>query len=268
MISPEILFLGNCQVSRFMQFYSRFGTPDKRRTALFRSITPNFGEYHEKETEEYLQTANLAIVQLVLSDVNFNHDRVLALRGGRPTIFVPYVYLPGFRRLEKLSSKGKPYIDGKEILVAAMAKAGLKRGLLDFQNGRIDGQNKQRLTASLAEMHRREALGADVFAASYIEETYRERLPCYSINHPAPHVLFHLYNQIAKMAGFHIIDEKTISNYDYARAVLPLGTSGLTPYCVDALDLKYAHDPHWLSKEAVICKQIIKSIETKAQNAT
>lgn len=244
-MTAEVFFLGNCQGSRMAQFYGAFTPHAQKRPALFRSITPHFGEYHEDESKAHLETADVAVVQLITTDYVFNRDAVLDMRGGKPTVFIPYVYLPGFRRLEKLSSKGVPRIDGADILTAEMDRIGHgPRAAIAFMRGKVDGQNQPRLQASLDEMKRREGLGADVQIADYIADTYRDRMPCYSINHPAPHVLFQMYNQVAKLLGFTPVPD-TISHYDLGRATLPAGNGGLTPYCVEALGLNYDAEPHW-----------------------
>ena len=261
MTHPDVFFLGNCQTSRFAQFYGSFTPHAQKSSMLFRSITPHFGEYHEDESKAHLEQAAIAVVQLVTTDYAFNRDRVLAMRGDKPTIFVPYVYLPGFRRLEKLSSKGKPFIDGEDVLRAEMDRIGSgPRAAVSFMRGQVDGQNQTRLQAALAEMKRREGLGADIKIADYIADSYQDRMPCYAINHPAPHVLFEMYAQVAKLAGFAPLPD-SISPYDLGRAVLPRGNGGLTPYCVDALGLNYAAETHWFSAINKSCHDIAKAWE-------
>jgi len=169
-MTTDIFFLGNCQASRMVQFYNMFTPGPQKKPALFRSITPHFGEYHEDETISLLETAPVAVVQLINSEYVFNRKSVLDMRAGKPTIFLPYVYLPGFRRLEKLSSKGVPRIDGADILITEMNYAEqANQAAISFMRGQIDGQNKTRFQASLAEMKHREALGADVKIADYIQ---------------------------------------------------------------------------------------------------
>jgi len=258
-MTTDIFFLGNCQASRMAQFYGTFTPAPQKKKYLFRSITPHFGEYHEDESKALLETAAVAVVQLINSDYVFNREAVLAMRGDKPTIFIPYVYLPGFRRLEKLSSKGVPRIDGADILIAEMDRLGhATRAALAFMRGQVDGQNQTRLTTSLAEMKKREALGADVLVADYIAQTYRERMPCYSINHPTPHVLIEMYNQVAKLAGFTPIPDQ-ISPYDKGRATLPRSNGALTPYCVDALGLSYDAETHWFSAINKICHDVARN---------
>lgn len=246
-MTAEIFFFGNCQASRMAQFYGAFTPGPQKKTALFRSITPHFGNYAEDESKQALETASIAVVQLINSDYIFNREAVLDMRGGKPTIFLPYVYLPGFRRLEKLSSKGVPRIDGDEILLAEMDRVGhAGRAAIAFMRGAVDMQNQTRFQTALNELKRREAMGADIQIADYIAQTYRDQMPCFSINHPTPHVLFEMYNQVAKLAGFAPVPDK-ISPYDMGRATLPAGNGGLTPYCVDALGLSYAPEVQWFS---------------------
>jgi hypothetical protein len=266
-MTTDVFFLGNCQVSRFAQFYGSFTPKAQKSPMLFRSITPHFGEYHEEESIAILETAAVAVVQLVTTDYVFGRDKVLDMRGGKPTIFVPYVYLPGFRRLEKLSSKGVPRIDGEDVLRAEMARLGSgPRGAISFMRGRVPGQNQTRLQASLDEMRRREGLGADVKIADYIADSYRDQMPCYAINHPAPHVLFKMYDQVAKLAGFPPVPA-TISPYDMGRAALPRGNGGLTPYCVAELGLNYAPDSHWFSAINGICNEVARAWDREHQAA-
>lgn len=247
MAPADVFFLGNCQASRMSQFYGAFTPGPQKRSAMFRSITPHFGNYAEDESKDALETAAIAVVQLINADYVFNRQAVLEMRGGKPTIFLPYVYLPGFRRLEKLSSKGVPRIDGADILLAEMDRVGhASRAALAFMRGTVDMQNQTRLDAALAELKRREAMGADITIADYIAQTYRDQMPCFSINHPTPHVLFEMYNQVAKLAGFAPVP-KTISPYDMGRATLPAGNGGLTPYCVAALGLSYGPEAQWFS---------------------
>lgn len=83
----DIFFLGNCQASRMVQFYNMFTPAAQKKPALFRSITPHFGEYHEDESKSLLESASIVVVQLINSDYIFNRDAVLAMRGDKPTIF-------------------------------------------------------------------------------------------------------------------------------------------------------------------------------------
>ncbi len=241
------------------QFYGAFTPAAQKTSMLFRSITPHFGEYHEDDSKRMLENARIAVVQLINSDYVFNRENVLAIRGGKPTIFIPYVYLPGFRRLEKLSSKGVARIDGEDIVRAEMDRLGHgPRGAISFVKGLVDGQNQSRMRESLAEMKRREAMGSAVFIADYIENTYHERMPCYSINHPTPHVLFEMYNQVSALAGFKKIDVDNVSHYDLGRATLPGGNGGLTPYCVDALGLNYGPETQWFAPTNKLALEIGK----------
>jgi len=165
------------------------------------------------------------------------------MRGGKSTVFIPYVYLPGFRVLEKLSSKGVPVIDGESVLRAEMDKRGEgARTALALTRGQVDGQNEIRFKSALSELQRREEMGADVSVADYIDATYIERMPCYSVNHPAPH-----------------------TEYDIGRATLPAGTGGLSPYCVDALGLKYGPDTHWFSQTNRLAREVAKKWEAERQ---
>lgn len=247
MMHVDVFFFGNCQASRMAQLYGAFTPGPQRKSNMFRSITPHFGNYVEDESKQALETAAIAVVQLVTSDYIFNRDAVLDMRGGKPTIFLPYVYLRGFRPLEKLSSKGVPRIDGAEIFLAEIDRVGhANRAVLGLMQGAVDMQNKSRFEASLDELRRREAMGADIQIADYIAQTYQDHMPCFSINHPTPHVLFAMYAQVAKLAGFAPLPEK-LSPYDLGRAALPAGNGGLTPYCVDALGLSYGAEPHWFS---------------------
>lgn len=226
---------------------------------MFRSITPHFGEYREEESKSLLETASVAVVQLISSDYVFNRESVLDMRGGKPTIFIPYVYLPGFRRLEKLSSKGVPRIDGADILLREMDRLGHgMRGAVAFMKGQVDAQNDARFKSALSEIKRREGFGADVEIADYIEETYRDQMPCFSINHPTPHVLFEMYDQVAKLAGFTPIP-KDVCAYDLGRATLPAGNGGLTPYCVGELGLNYASETQWFSSTNKIATEIARA---------
>ena len=259
--SPEILFLGNCQISRFQQFYSRFQDKPTKRFSEFNSITPHFGEFDEEKSMRTLETADIAVVQLILSDYVFNRENILSLRNGKDTIFVPYVYLPGFRRLEKVSSKGKPWIDGADVLLNAAKDIPPQKVLLNFQRGLIDGQNQKRFAESLDNLRTRESNGSSVFISDYIRNTYKSRLPCFSINHPTPHVLIELYNQVAKIAGFDKVIDQNMSEYDMGRATLPAGTGALSPYCVEALGLQYSHDSHWFSKESSIANIVLKRLQ-------
>jgi hypothetical protein len=160
--------------------------------------------------------------------------------------------------LEKLSSKGEPQIDGAGILTTEMDKADQSnRTAIAFMRGQVDGQNKARFAESLAELKRRELQGADIKIADYIAQTYQEKMPCYAINHPTPHVLTQMYNQVAKLAGF-VPAPSEMNAYDMGRATLPAGNGGLTPYCVEALDLAYPHESHWFSANNRITGEIAR----------
>lgn len=268
MSTPEVFFLGNCQASRMAQFYGMSQSGSQKRSMLFRSITPHFGEYHEDEAIRCLEAADIAVVQLVTSDVTFNRDAVREMRGGKPVIFVPYVYLPGFRRLEKLSSKGRPRIDGEDVLRAEMDRTGHgPRAAIAFMRGQVSGQNVARFQAALDEMRRREGLGADVRIADYIEATYREWMPCFAVNHPTPHVLFEMYNQVARLAGFTQISVERLTPYDIGRATLPAGNGGLTPYCVEELGLSYSAETHWFSSTNRLAQEIARRWQSEQKES-
>lgn len=255
-MTTEVLFLGNCQMNKFAHFYGTHTPRGDLRPRMFRSITPHYGNYAESETVEDLKTADVAVVQLILSDYIFNRDRVLEMRDGKRTIFTPYVYLPGFRRMEKIASKGELRIQGADLLRAEASRVGIRRAVINYMDGAVDGENVARFTASLDEMRRREATGADVRIADYIADTYKETIPCYAIHHPAAHVLVEMYNQIAAQAEFTPLDFDALSQADIGRATLPQGITALTPYCADALGLYYEHEPHWYATTSRLCKEL------------
>lgn len=251
----NILFLGNCQMSKYRQFYN--DTNAGVRSSRFDSITPYFGKYDEEETLRAIESADLVVSQLVTSDVTFNRQNILDMRANKDTIFTPYFYLTGFRRMEKLASKGNPKVDGGKYFTDALNEYGEVQARLKYLVGDIKTENDVRLNASLEEMERRERLGADVKLADYVRQTYRERLPNYSINHPAPHVLVHAYNQIAVLAGFSNISIETMTDIQIGRATLPKGTGSLSPYCVETLGLGYSHSTHWFGDLNKICSYLI-----------
>ncbi len=259
-MSVDILFLGNCQMSKYRMFYNETGTAKSR----FDSITPYFGKFDEETTLRAIESSDLVISQLVTSDVTFNKDNILALRPNKDTIFTPYIYLTGFRRMEKLASKGSARVDGGGCFIDALKKYGDVQARSKYLSGEIDAQNQIRLDASLAEMQRRENLGADIEIAEYIRQTYQERLPCYAINHPTPHVLVHVYNQIAALAGFEKCDLGTMTKVQAGRSVLPRGTGAISPYCVEALGLEYVHDDHWFGNLNQICNYLTVQYHQKA----
>lgn len=257
--TADILFLGNCQTSRFAQFYGTYMEQARKGVRVFHSITPHYGKYVPDETTALLKTADVAVVQLVTSDYIFNRDNVLALRGGKKTIFVPYVYLPGFRRLERLSSKGIERMFGADIVLEELAKAGPNKAAINYMRGEVSGQNLPRFAAALDEMRAREAAGSHVFIADFIADTFRDHMPCYSINHPSPHVLFEMYNQIAALADFTPIDVDSVTPYDLGRATLPQGHCALTPYCVAELGLHYGPEPHWFATNNRMAQAVIRN---------
>lgn len=233
-----------------MNTYNMFFRDLAERTthSEFASITPHFGKYTEEKTLRDIEDFDLVVSQLVTSDVIFSRKNILEMRPNKETIFTPYFYLTGFRRMEKNTSKGNVRVDGAKYLVSALDTHAKGKALNMYLTGEIDTENGARLAASLGEMERRESLGADVCVADYVRQTYQERLPCYSINHPTPHVLQHVYNQIASLAGFKKADLAAMSHRDRGRKVLPDGIGALTPYCVEALNLQYTHPDHWFSR--------------------
>ena len=252
-------------MSRFAQFYGVFTPNADKAHRTFASITPHYGNYDEDLAARALEEADIAVVQLVTSDVVFNKDNVLDLRNGKQTIFVPYVYLQGFRRIERIASKGGERIAGAEIVQKEVDRVGPKKALINYMRGLVPGQNLKRFSESLDQMRLRESYGADVKIADFIEEHYRDRVPCYSINHPAPYVLFEMYNRIAALADLRPIDENKVSQYDLGRATLPQGHCALSPYCVDELDLSYGPEPHWFAANNRLVKQVIEIMPLKTQ---
>lgn len=250
----NILFLGNCQMSKYRQFYN--DTNVGGRSSRFDSITPYFGKYDEEETLRAVESADLVVSQLVTSDVTFSRQNILNMRANKDTIFTPYFYLTGFRRMEKLASKGDSRVDGSQYFTDALTEYGEVQARVKYLSGDIKTENDVRLNASLTEMERREELGADVKLADYVRQTYREKLPSYSINHPAPHVLIHAYNQIAALAGFPNVCLETMTDFQIGRATLPNGTGSLSPYCVETLGLDYAHSTHWFGDLNKICNYL------------
>ncbi len=259
--SKKLFFLGNCQTSRFAQFYGVFTPPKEKGLRDYLSITPHYGKYDESTSLRNLETADIVVSQLVESDYIFNRENILAIRNGKPTIFVPYVYLTGFRRIERIASKGVNRIDGADIVLDEVKRVGPSKAALNYMRGEVVGQNRQRFEASLDTLRSKEHAGADVKIADFIAENYQGRVPCFSINHPAPYVLFEMYNQIAAMADLHPIDESKVSSYDLGRSTLPQGHCALSPYCVDELNLSYGAETHWFATTNRLVQEVIRNVE-------
>ncbi len=229
------------------------------------SITPHYGNYIEDVAIKNLEEADIAIVQLVLSDFIFSRENVMAIRGANPTIFVPYVYLKGFRRIERYASKGVQRIDGSDIVLDEVKRVGHREAVLNYMKGQVKGRNLERFTRSLEELRNRESRGADIKIADYISDTFRDRVPCQSINHPAPHVLFEMYNQIADIAGFTKIDAATLPPYEIGRSTLPQGHCALSPYCVEELGLNYGAETHWFATMNRLVRDVVQADTVAAQ---
>ncbi len=261
-VEPTVLFLGNCQMSKYRHLY-RFHSGRSPSSSVFMSITPYFGKYDEESARRSIAESDIVVAQCVTSDVAFSKDNILKLRDGRQTIFSPYFYLPGFRRAEKIASKGGTRIDGREYIERSIESLGESAGIRAYLAGVVNAENAERVKISLTAMREREKLGCDVFLAGYVDETYRDLLPCYSINHPAPHILSHAYNQIAKELGIGAVDIGKCDPFEFAHLVLPRGTGGLSPHCVSSLDLSYAADTHWLGELNKICAFVASEMRRK-----
>lgn len=258
-LDSKVFFLGNCQMNRFSHFYNTFTHPAKKMDRAYLSITPHYGKYFEDLSIKNLEKADIAVVQLVLSDYVFSRENVLAIRGDKPTIFVPYVYLKGFRRIERYASKGVNKFDGADIVLDEVKREGPGKAALNYMKGQVPGQNLERFMRSLDELRSRENQGADVKVADYITDTFRDQMPCQSINHPSPHVLFEMYNQIADIAGFAQIDVPNLPPYEIGRSTLPQGHCALSPYCVDELGLNYGPETHWFATTNRLVRDVIQT---------
>lgn len=197
------------------------------------------------ETEKILDSLskyNIVIAQPIFNKENPLHHSVISKLSSE-VIFVPYIYLDGLYSLEATD------IDSNSILGSDVLAPFLERSYDDmvgyFQTGRIDFRCRERLDASLAELHAREKEVDSIVVSDFIEENWHSRPLIISHNHPNKWLMDLIAERLFRRIDRPYQSYDGLPHYQRAEYLFSKGEGALSPYDADRLGLEYEYDDQW-----------------------
>ena len=237
-----IILVGNCQIQRLQWIFRVNGITDFEYYANTDLLDANFDA---ALVLERVACGSVVIAQPILNPQHpLNHQ---ALRSAsRNVIFVPYVFLDGLFCMS-VADAAATRVYGEDPVLEVFRQCDMGRAVEDFRHGRIPFNNSQRLARSMAELMGREQECCDVHISDVLQECLQDRLPMVTHNHPAPFVFDLMSERIFSLMGLKYIpylQQPLGLQVDYTFSLEP---RCLSPYDVDALQLRYPPDQQWFN---------------------